>query len=201
MATAKPHLKGSGTLFENKILERMTRTHIAVPLVIFGVYAIGLLYWSFDKSFLSIGGTAAYFLSGALAFTFIEYLMHRFLFHLPPWSETSKKIAYNLHGIHHDYPKDKTRLAMPPYVSIVLATLFLLLFKWMMGNAAFAFTAGFVVGYAGYLFVHYIVHAFQVPRNSFKILWVHHGIHHHKRPDKAFGVSSPLWDHIFRTMP
>jgi sterol desaturase/sphingolipid hydroxylase (fatty acid hydroxylase superfamily) len=201
METAKPKLKGSGRLFENRFLEGLTRTHIAVPLVIFGVYAIGLLYWSFDKNFLTLGETILVFLLGTLAFTLLEYLMHRFLFHLPPTSERNKKISYKLHGIHHDYPKDKKRLAMPPVVSITLATLFLLLFKLMMGNAAFAFTAGFVLGYAGYLFVHYIVHAYQVPNNMFKVLWVHHGIHHYKRPDKAFGVSSPLWDHIFRTMP
>jgi len=201
MVIAKPHLKGSAHLFKNKLLERLTRTHIAVPLVIFSVYAIGLLYWSFDHKFLSVGSTILLFFLGALAFTFIEYLLHRYLFHLPPTSERNIKIAYNLHGIHHDYPKDKKRLAMPPYVSILLATLFLLLYQWMMGNAAFSFTAGFVVGYAGYLSVHYIVHAFQVPKNIFKILWIHHGIHHHKRPDAAFGVSSPLWDVVFRTMP
>lgn len=201
MATAKPNLKGTGQLFQNKLLEKLTRTHIAVPLTIFSLYAIGLLWWSFDHRFLSIWETVLIFFLGTLSFTLIEYLMHRYLFHLPPTSERNKKIAYMLHGIHHDYPKDKDRLAMPPYLSIALATGFLFLFKLMMGNAAFAFTAGFVLGYAGYLFVHYIVHAFQVPNNPFKILWVHHGIHHYKRPDAAFGVSSPLWDIIFRTMP
>ena len=188
-------------VFKNKFLDRITRTHIAVPLVIFSLYAIGLLYWSFDHAYMSVIETIFVFISGVLTFTLLEYLMHRYLFHLPPTSERNIKIAYAVHGIHHEYPKDKDRLAMPPYLSIVLATLFLFLFKALMGNLAFGFTAGFVVGYATYLFVHYIVHAFQVPNNMFKVLWVHHGIHHHKSPDKAFGVSSPLWDHIFRTMP
>ena len=188
-------------VFKNKFLDRITRTHIAVPLVIFSLYAIGLLYWSFDHAYMSVIETIFVFISGVLTFTLLEYLMHRYLFHLPPTSERNIKIAYAVHGIHHEFPKDKDRLAMPPYLSIVLATLFLFLFEALMGNLAFGFTAGFLVGYAGYLFVHYIVHAFQVPNNIFKVLWVHHGIHHHKSPDKAFGVSSPLWDHIFRTMP
>jgi len=183
------------------MLERLTKTHIAIPLSIFSIYAIALLYWSFDHEYLNIAYTFLVFFLGVLSFTLLEYLMHRFLFHLPPTSEFNEKVAYNIHGIHHDYPKDKNRLAMPPVVSITLATLFLVIFKLLMGNAGFVFTAGFVVGYAGYLLVHYIVHIFVIPKNSFKILWIHHGIHHYKKTNKAFGVSSPLWDHIFRTMP
>jgi len=201
MVTEIHSQKKSSKIFKSKFLDRITRTHIAVPLVIFSIYAIGLLYWSIDHSFMTLGLTVVTFFLGALAFSLLEYLMHRYLFHLPPTNEWNIKIAYALHGIHHEYPKDKDRLAMPPFVSITLATSLLFLFKYMMGTAAFAFTAGFLLGYAGYLFVHYIVHAYQVPGNMFKVLWVHHGIHHYKKPDKAFGVSSPLWDHIFRTMP
>jgi len=197
----KPKTKGAKHIFENPMLERLTKTHIAIPLSIFSIYAIALIYWSFDHEYLNLAYTFLVFFLGVLSFTLLEYLMHRFLFHLPPTSEFNEKVAYNIHGIHHDYPKDKNRLAMPPIVSITLATLFLVIFKLLMGNAGFAFTAGFVVGYAGYLLVHYIVHIFMVPKNSFKILWIHHGIHHYKKPNKAFGVSSPLWDHIFRTMP
>ncbi len=201
MEVAKSKVKGTRHVFENKILERLTRTHIAVPLTIFSLYTIGLLYWSVDNQFLNIWQTIGVFTLGTLSFTFIEYLIHRYLFHLPPTTELKAKIAYGIHGIHHDYPKDKGRLAMPPLLSIVMATGLLFLFEILMGTMSFAFTAGFILGYAGYLFVHYIIHAFRVPKNPFKILWIHHGIHHHKSPDKAFGVSSPLWDYVFRTMP
>jgi sterol desaturase/sphingolipid hydroxylase (fatty acid hydroxylase superfamily) len=201
MAVAKPQMKGTKKLSDNILIERLTRTHIAIPLTIFTIYAIALLYWSFDHKFLSLYETIAVFMLGTLSFTLVEYIMHRFLFHLPPTSERNKKISYIIHGVHHDYPKDKDRLAMPPVISILLATGLLYLFNLLMGNVSFAFTAGFVLGYAGYLFVHYIVHAYKAPKNFLKVLWVHHGIHHYKRPDKAFGVSSPLWDHIFRTMP
>ena len=112
-----------------------------------------------------------------------------------------EKIQYNFHGVHHDYPKDKDRLAMPPLVSITLATTLLFLFRLFMGDFVFGFLPGFLIGYASYLFVHYIVHAYQPPKNMFKTLWVHHAIHHYKDHERAFGVSSPLWDYIFRTMP
>ena len=108
MDTIKPKLKGPRRQFDNDFLERLTHTHIAVPLAIFSIYAIVLLYWSFDHQYMGIVETVLLFLGGILAFTFLEYFMHRYLFHLPPTSELNKKIAYKLHGIHHDYPKDKT---------------------------------------------------------------------------------------------
>jgi sterol desaturase/sphingolipid hydroxylase (fatty acid hydroxylase superfamily) len=58
-----------------------------------------------------------------------------------------------------------------------------------------------VLGYAGYLFVHYIVHAYPPPKNRLKQLWINHSVHHYKDGKKAFGVSPPLWDYVFGTMP
>lgn len=90
---------------------------------------------------------------------------------------------------------------MPPLALIVIAFMFLFVFMLPMGDLTYVFTPGFLIGYAGYLSVHYIVHAYPPPKNSFKVLWVNHSIHHYKDPDIAFGVSSPLWDVVFSTMP
>lgn len=188
-------------LFNNPVLERLTHTHIAIPIALFLLYGLGLLYWSITAIQLAPILTIGLFFGGLLMFTLAEYGVHRFVFHMQPDTQMKKKIQYTFHGIHHDYPKDKDRLAMPPLVSITVATILLFGFKLFMGDYVFGFLPGFLFGYAGYLFVHYIVHAFQVPKNVFKVLWVHHAIHHYKSENKAFGVSSPLWDYIFRTMP
>jgi sterol desaturase/sphingolipid hydroxylase (fatty acid hydroxylase superfamily) len=103
-------------------------------------------------------------------------------------------------AVHHEFPKDKDRLAMPPLVSITIATILLLLFRVLLGDLAFSFLPGFIVGYSYYLSVHYIVHVYQPPKNFFKVLWINHGIHHYKNGDAVFGVSSPLWDYIYGTM-
>jgi len=92
-------------------------------------------------------------------------------------------------------------LAMPPIMSITLATSFLFLFKLFLGDMVFAFLPGFLVGYAGYLCMHYILHIFPPPKNRFKKLWELHAIHHYKDQTKVYGVSTPLWDIVFRTMP
>ena len=191
----------STKVFENKIIEKLSRTHISVPLTIFSIYSTVLLYYSITNSETSLGTTVSLFVLGVLAFTLTEYLVHRYVFHMGIYTELRKKIQYVIHGVHHKYPKDKTRLAMPPIMSITLATALLLIFRLVMGDLVFSFLPGYLMGYAGYLLVHYILHAYQPPKNGFKVLWIHHGIHHHKNPEKAYGVSSPLWDYIFRTMP
>ncbi len=193
--------KGTKTLFDNPIIERLSRTHISIPLVLFTLYSSGLLYWSVANTALSVGTTVGLFFTGLLTFTLVEYLAHRYIFHMGTYTTLRKKLQYAFHGVHHDYPKDKDRLAMPPIMSITIATILLFLFRLVMGDFTFGFLPGFLMGYAGYLFVHYIVHAYQPPKNIFKKLWVHHGIHHYKNSERAFGVSSPLWDYIFRTMP
>jgi sterol desaturase/sphingolipid hydroxylase (fatty acid hydroxylase superfamily) len=105
-----------------------------------------------------------------------------------------------MHGVHHEYPKDKTRLAMPPLLAIIVASILFTVFFVLMGEAAYAFFPGFIWGYAGYLLVHYCVHAYPPPKNVFKLLWINHAVHHYKDGEAVFGVSSPLWDYVFDTM-
>ena len=50
-----------------------------------------------------------------------EYIAHRYIFHLISEKESMQKFAYIMHGNHHHYPKDKTRLFMPPVPSLIIA--------------------------------------------------------------------------------
>lgn len=195
-----PKNKGTKQLFKNPILERLSRTHIAVPLTIFFIYSVVLLYWSITHTSLPVWLTAAMFMLGALAFTWVEYITHRYVFHMGTYTKLREKIQYTVHGVHHEFPKDKERLAMPPLLSITLATLLLLLFRLIMGDLAFSFLPGFLSGYALYLSVHYMVHVYQPPKNFLKVLWINHSVHHYKHGEYVFGVSSPLWDYIYGTM-
>lgn len=199
-AEIKPQNKGSKQLFQNPVLEKLSRTHISVPLTIFFIYSSGLLYWSITHTALSLGTTVAMFFVGLLAFTWVEYMVHRYIFHISTHTEARAKFQYTAHGVHHEFPKDKSRLAMPPVLSITISTLLLLLLRLVLGDLVFSFLPGFLTGYAAYLSVHYMVHAFQPPKNFFKVLWVNHGIHHYKNGEGVYGVSSPLWDYVYGTM-
>lgn len=197
----KPQNIGTGKLFNNPILEQLTRTHIAVPIATLVVYAGCLFYWSITHTNLSWGISTALFFAGWFAFTWVEYNAHRYLFHMSTSTAQREKIQYTIHGVHHEFPKDKDRLAMPPLLSISIATILLLLLRLLLGDYVFAFLPGFLVGYSVYLGIHYMVHAFQPPKGFFKVLWINHSIHHYKDGEMVFGVSSPLWDYIYGTMP
>jgi sterol desaturase/sphingolipid hydroxylase (fatty acid hydroxylase superfamily) len=199
--TNKPKNSGTKQLFDNPILERLSRTHISVPISIFFVISAVLLFYAFKYTTLPGYLIPILFFSGFLFFTLVEYLVHRFVFHMEPTSNFKKRIQYNMHGVHHEYPKDKDRLAMPPLLSIALAGIFFVIFYSLINTKVFGFLPGVLSGYASYLFVHYIVHAYAPPKNIFKELWVNHAIHHYKDSSMVFGVSSPLWDYIFGTMP
>lgn len=197
----RPDNNGSAHMFDNPVLERLSRTHISIPIVLFlGISAVSL-YYALTTTSISLTFGLLVIFAGFLAFTFIEYIMHKHFFHMEPDNPLKDKVQYSVHGVHHDYPRDKDRLAMPPFISAFYAMVFYFVFTFIMGDYALYFLPGFLFGYSAYLGVHYAVHAFQPPKNFLKILWVNHAVHHYKDPDVAFGVSTPLWDYILGTMP
>jgi sterol desaturase/sphingolipid hydroxylase (fatty acid hydroxylase superfamily) len=193
--------KGTGKLFENKILESLTRTRFFVPVSFFyvaGLCCLILAYWLPQTSLMKFFWL---FPLGMLGFTLVEYIMHRFLFHLDTSTEARAKFQYSVHGVHHEFPRDKDRLVMPIVLSIPLSALFGLLFVALMGLNGIIFFGGFVSGYSTYLYIHYAIHAMKPPKNFLKYLWKHHSMHHYASEGTAYGVSIPLWDFVFGTMP
>ena len=146
-------------------------------------------------------GIVILFPLGMVAFSLVEYLIHRFLFHFTPANEKQAQVKYSLHGVHHEFPRDKDRLAMPPLISLGVAGVFYLLFWLLLGDRVWLFFPGFVSGYSTYLIIHYAIHRFRPPANFLRYLWKHHSLHHYKSDDYAFSVSLPIWDVIFKTMP
>ena len=198
---ATRHQPGAGRIFKNPVLEALTKTHIAIPLAMFWSVGVITLWYSMAK--LGIHWTTAlvFFLGGIVLFTFVEYAMHRYLYHIPAETEKRKRFQYVIHGVHHDHPRDKTRLAMPPLLSAFLAVLFISLFRLTIGENGYAFGGGFLFGYSSYLLAHYAIHMYKQPKNFLGIIWKHHNLHHFVGDDGAFGVSTPFWDYIFGTMP
>jgi sterol desaturase/sphingolipid hydroxylase (fatty acid hydroxylase superfamily) len=144
---------------------------------------------------------AGIFVAAIFAWTLAEYLLHRFVFHYVDERPWVQRFHYLVHGVHHEYPSDPHHLFMPPVPSLILASLFGGLFYLLMGRYGVPFLAGFIVGYLMYSTMHYLMHRVKNPPAFLRGLWRHHHLHHFKSPDKAFGVSSPLWDWVFGTMP
>jgi sterol desaturase/sphingolipid hydroxylase (fatty acid hydroxylase superfamily) len=189
-------------MFESDFLERFSRIHPATPFVAWIPVATIFLARSALRRDLSAVAIVSTFLAGVFAWTAAEYILHRYVFHWTNETTWGKRIHFLLHGVHHDYPSDKDRLVMPLLTSIPLAVLFYSLFVGGLGRAigepAFA---GFVVGYLFYDGTHFYVHHFVPTGRWGKFLRRHHLTHHFADHDGGFGVSTPLWDLVFRTMP
>ncbi len=191
--------KGQARLFENRYLEMLTKTH---PLVIWGMYlpVIGyMLYRSHAVIGFSLPAMALIFAGALLFWTFFEYIMHRFVFHMVSENPRLQKIAYTLHGNHHEYPRDRQRLFMPPVPSLIISSILFGAMHLLLREAAFVFFPGFLLGYLLYGSIHYAIHAWNPPFKFMKPLWRNHHLHHYKSEEKGFGVSSSLWDRVFGT--
>lgn len=200
MKFEKIHNKGQARLFENPLMEALTKSH---PLVIWGMYLPVIIYFLYRAGTL-LGFPALtilfVFLGGLLFWSFFEYVAHRFLFHWIPKSPRSIKFVYTLHGNHHHYPRDRQRLFMPPLPSLLIATTLFFLMRISMESYVFMFFPGFVLGYLLYGSMHYAIHAWNPPFKWMKPLWRNHHLHHYKNEHQGFGVSSTLWDLVFGTM-
>lgn len=200
MEFKKIHNKGQAKLFQNQYLEYLTKTH---PLVIWGMYTpVLILLPYYSIAHIGLGGwhTLGLFFGGMLTWTVTEYILHRYAFHHKPTTDRGHRINYVLHGNHHEYPRDKERLFMPAAPSLIIASLFFILFYLILGKMAFPFFPGFMLGYLLYGSIHYAIHAWKPPFKWMKPLWRNHHLHHYKHGDLGFGVSSTIWDHVFGTM-
>jgi sterol desaturase/sphingolipid hydroxylase (fatty acid hydroxylase superfamily) len=191
---------GQARLFNSTALEWLTKGH---PLIIWAMYLpviIYFVYHGYDAFGFTVQKILLLFLGGIFFWTFFEYIAHRFLFHLEPKSQTGMKIVYIFHGSHHHFPRDKTRLFMPPLPSILISGTILGMMYLLMAKNALPFFAGFMLGYLLYGSIHYAIHAWRPPFNWAKNHWRNHHLHHYQDGHMGFGVSSTLWDHVFGTM-
>ena len=186
-------------MFESDFMEFFSRVHPVTPLVLYLPVVGYMLYVSLWQRQLSITAATALFVLGVLLWTLIEYLIHRYIFHYEPKTRWGKQLHFVIHGVHHDYPNDARRLVMPPVISIPLAFLFFGLFFLIFGSLAPAVFGGLVFGYLCYDMLHYATHHLAMKRGVWLWLKQYHLRHHFKDDHVGYGISSPLWDYIFRT--
>ncbi len=178
-------------------------SHPWMPMVLF--IPLSALITSLSLYFVphSIFSTVGWILIGIFSWTLIEYLLHRHLFHLTQVKEPWKSLASGLHMAHHRDVDDKYLILAPPLVSLIFGSFIYLLFAGLTQSFALAalMETGVFMGYIAYEWCHYAAHEYPVTTGIQKYLKAYHLQHHFKCPTKAFGVTSPLWDIIFKTRP
>ena len=194
-------------LFKSDFIEFFTHISPLTIVVVWLPIAVLLVLYSARTapgpafpSFIPLG-----FLGGLFLWTLAEYTLHRFLFHHKPTSPTQERIFFLFHGIHHAQPQVKTRLVLPLPLSIPLAVVFYGLFYLIVGlwmktpQLVAPLMSGLLVGYLVYDLTHYATHHFPMRSGYAKFVKRYHMQHHYTDPYTRFGVSSPVWDWVFRT--
>jgi len=152
----------------------------------------------------SLGSTLAAFFCGVFGWSFVEYMIHRFLFHVETSGTWSNLYHLFAHGLHHLSPLDPSRLTFPPVFSVFIGFGFWQLFMKIQPycNLAEALYGGFACGYMLYDTCHFYFHhesKFMMKLSYLQWMKTRHLRHHYKDHTKNFGVTSPFFDIVFGT--
>lgn len=185
-------------LYRSRFLDAFTKTPPWLPYVLVTpVIVLSLVGVGSEPPLVVVG----LLVLGALSWTLVEYLMHRFLFHARVSSETGRIVTFLAHGHHHVYPDDPRRIAATPVQLVSLMLLFWGVFQLVLRERASFAMAGALAAYLAYELVHWSAHHGRSSSRVLRALRRHHLAHHHRDPRSRWGIGSPLWDVVFRTMP
>lgn len=161
---------------------------VLYPLVIVGGMAVLIEY-----AHGSVGALLAAAVLGFLAWSLVEYALHRFVLHgLPPfkhWHETHHERPFALIG-------SSTPVSMTAFAALVFWPLSAVNGPWI----ALAATLGMTLGYLLYVIVHHATHHWRARPGS----WMQarkrdHARHHRPGAEGWYGVTTPFWDRVFGT--
>ena len=178
--------------------ERLVRAHAASPYVLY-VPAIGCCCWLARG--LALPALVGLLAAGWLVWTLVEYWLHRGFFHMRAETPARQVTSFIVHRHHHAAPRDRDHLVATPLYSLGLFALLFAVYGLAGADARWALLAGSMLGYLAYEAAHWRTHH---PRPGpggrlSRALRRHHLRHHFGDPRSNFGISSPLWDLVFRT--
>jgi len=187
-------------LFDNGVLECFSHVHPLTPLMVWMPVVTWLMWRSITVERLGPATVVALGATGLITWSLAEYALHRFVFHLAPASPARRRLQFVVHGVHHEDPDDSTRWLMPPAQALAAATILFALFRVVLGPIwVQPFFAFFLIGYLAYDYTHFAVHHAGRRTRLGRYLRRRHMLHHFATPDARWGVTSPLWDWVFRT--
>jgi hypothetical protein len=150
------------------------------------------------------------FVAGALTWSASEYAIHRFIGHgakrapATGWSQLTPQgfaAGFNEeHLAHHTDPMYFAPAKKKAIAAVVATSALTAVGSVVLGpRRAASYALGFTTMYLTYEFLHRRIHT-HPPRTRYgRWLRRHHLFHHYKSPRNNHGVTSPLWDHVFRT--
>lgn len=182
--------------------DRLLHTHPIVPALVY----VPLASWALWQSYLQpgfVGSTWLRFVAGLLFWSLLEYGVHRGLLHIGDSEAWYNMALGRMHLGHHEHPEDTSQVIISPLQTLPLsALLYGGLRLFLLPGSAGAVWAGIAAGYLAYETFHYAFHLTEpLSWRWLSALRKYHARHHFETPDARFGVTSPLWDWAFKTLP
>ncbi len=179
-----------GRMFESNFFEFFSKVHPATPFVLYIPAVIALQAWALYSGATSLVMTALFFPLGWVAWQLMEYFLHKSFFHWEGSGPFTRRMHDIVHGYHHKYPDDDTRLVMPigaslPLAAVIGSALYLL----GRPTATLPFFVGMVCGYLWYDFIHWSTHNRKPMTAWGRAQRSHHMAHHFADSQKNFGIS------------
>lgn len=143
------------------------------------------------------------FIVGILGYTLIEYLTHRFVFHMKaPKNAFLLKIMKRIHYDHHANPNELHLLFLPLWYSlpnIVVAGVLAYVITSSMVTTI-ALIAGVMLLLLFYEWKHFVAHRPIKPISPWG-RWMKkvHQWHHYKNENYWYGVTTPTFDYLMGT--
>jgi dihydroceramide fatty acyl 2-hydroxylase len=190
--------RGEAGLLGDSAVMRIVNAGPRALVVLYGSIAGVVCWWGMSGG-VSASRAVLLVAAGLASWTLIEYLLHRFVFHHTPRSPRQMFLGYLFHGAHHAFPEDRARWTVPLITSLPVTAVLASLSFFALGAAGGPFMAGILLGYLAYDLIHYTIHQGPMRSRIGTYLRRRHLAHHYAAPERNFGVSSPLWDLVFRS--
>lgn len=145
---------------------------------------------------MSAATLAAAAAGGALAWTFLEYVIHRWLGHDGRFRGNPFGVEHVRHHAEGNYFAPTAKKLM---VAAVVAVVLGLPAALLGGEVGVAGLAGLLVAYGGYEVFHRREHTHPGIGRYGRWARAHHFHHHFVDPRTNHGVTTPLWDLVFGT--
>lgn len=140
---------------------------------------------------------AAALIAGAITWTFLEYVIHRWLGHHPRTRPNPFAVE---HVRHHSEGNYFAAVSKKILAAIIVAAVLLGPSVWLVGwEMGPAYVLGFLAMYAAYETLHRREHTHPGINAYFRALRRHHFHHHFVDPSSNHGVTTRFWDRVFGT--
>lgn len=132
---------------------------------------------------------------GVIFWSFLEYVIHRFLGHKKIHKGLVKKEHSKHHVEVHYFSPMVGKFLLSLIVLITTSTLFYLFF----GIIGISFSIGLTLMYLMYEITHRRFHIKEPILKYGLLMRKRHFYHHFKNPKMNFGVTTSFWDKVFKT--